>query len=160
MSEMMFEEFVPAELASWLERTRSGYIAERVAAGDTLIEATSNADADIERTFPGGSPGPGQLAGWVSDDGLRVGELWIGPFADDPARWWVWNVEIDEAQRGRGLGRKAMVLAENLARANGANSIGLNVFAENRVARSLYQSLGYKESSLQMRKTLIPSAEP
>lgn len=155
----MFEEFAPAELASWLERAKSVYIAERVAAGDTLAEATTNADASMERTFPGGSPGAGQLAGWVSHEGLRVGDLWVGPYADDPQRWWVWNVEIDEAQRGRGLGRKAMVLAEDLARANGANSIGLNVFAQNHVARSLYQSLGYEESSVQMRKTLLPSAE-
>jgi len=155
----MFEEFAPAELASWLGRTKSGYIAERVAAGDTLAEATTNADESMERTFPGGSPGPGQLAGWVSHKGLRVGELWIGPFADDPQRWWVWNVEIAEAQRGRGLGRKAMVLAEDLARANGANSIGLNVFAQNQVARGLYQSLGYREASVQMRKTLVPSTK-
>ena len=155
----MFEEFAPAELASWLERNKSGYIAERVAAGDTLAEATTNADASMERTFPSGSPGPGQLAGSVSYEGLRVGELWIGPFANDPQRWWVWSVEIDEAQRGRGLGRKAMVLAENLARANGASSIGLNVFAQNRVARSLHQSLGYEESSVQMRKALIPPTD-
>jgi len=160
MSEVVFEEFVPAELVSWLERSKSGYIAERVAAGDTLAEATTNADMSMERTFPSGSPGPGQLAGWVSYEGLRVGELWIGPFTDDPQRWWVWNVEIDEAQRGKGLGRKSLVLAENLARANGANSIGLNVFAQNRIARSLYQSLGYEESSVQMRKTLMPSTEP
>ncbi|MCU1494550.1 MAG: sortase-like acyltransferase [Acidimicrobiaceae bacterium] len=47
-----------------------------------------------------------------------------------------------------------MLLAENLARANGATSIGLNVFAHNRVARDLYSSLGYRETSVQMRKEL------
>jgi len=85
--------------------------------------------------------------------------LWIGPYSDDPQRWWVWNIEIDDAHRRKGLGRKAMLLAENLARDNGANSIGLNVFAHNRVARNLYQSLGYEESSVQMRKALLPTAE-
>ena len=156
MSDMIFEEFSPAELASWLERTKSHYIGERIAAGDSRAEATANADRSLQRAFPGGSPGPGQLAGWVSDDGGRVGELWIGPFADDPQRWWVWNVEIDEAHRGKGLGRQAMLLAEELAKAHGATSIGLNVFGHNRVARNLYQSLGYAESSVQMRKTLGP----
>jgi ribosomal protein S18 acetylase RimI-like enzyme len=159
MSEVTFEEFAPAELASWLERSKSAYIAERMAAGDTLAEATTNADASMERTFPGGSPSPLQVAGWISSEGQRVGELWIGPYADDPQRWWVWNVEIDEAHRGTGLGRKAMLLAENLAKANGANSIGLNVFAQNRVARNLYQSLGYEESSVQMRKALFPTTQ-
>ncbi len=157
MSDVTFEEFAPSELASWLERTKSGYIAERVASGDSVAEATANADASIAQTFPGGSPGPGHLAGWISHEGLRVGELWIGPFADDNERWWVWNVEIDAAQRGKGLGRKAMVLAETLASAHRANSIGLNVFAQNRIARNLYKSLGYEESSVQMRKAIAPS---
>lgn len=39
MSEVTFEEFVPAELALWLERSKSAYIAERIAAGDALTEA-------------------------------------------------------------------------------------------------------------------------
>ncbi|MDA8277554.1 MAG: GNAT family N-acetyltransferase [Actinomycetota bacterium] len=154
MGEMVFEVFNPAELASWLERSNSGYIAERIAAGDTPAEAKANADASLERNFPGGSPNGSQLAGWVTYEGQRVGTLWIGPFAKDPKRWWVWEIEIDEAHRGKGFGRRAMTLSEDLARANGANSIGLNVFAHNRVARNLYQSLGYEESSVQMRKAL------
>lgn len=43
---------------------------------------------------------------------------------------------------------------EQLARAAGATTIGLNVFANNVVARSLYSSLNYQESSVQMRKAL------
>ncbi|HUJ67148.1 MAG TPA: GNAT family N-acetyltransferase [Acidimicrobiales bacterium] len=156
MSDVTFEAFGPAQLASWLERSRSDYISERMSAGDTLAEASANADASLDRTFPDGSPGPGQLVGWISHNGVHAGELWIGPFGDDPRRWWVWNVAIDEERRGLGLGRKAMVLAEELAAANGATSIGLNVFAHNGIARRLYQSLGYEETSIQMRKSLQP----
>jgi ribosomal protein S18 acetylase RimI-like enzyme len=155
VSDVTFDAFGPVELASWLEQTRSGYISERMAAGDTLAEASANADASLGRTFPGGSPGPGQMVGWISHNGVHVGELWIGPFGDDPLRWWVWNVGIDEGRRGLGLGRKAMVLAEELAAANGATSIGLNVFAHNDVARRLYLSLGYEETSIQMRKSVL-----
>jgi ribosomal protein S18 acetylase RimI-like enzyme len=155
MTEMIFEEFDSADFASWFERSRSGYISERVAAGDTLAEAEANADASLARTFPDGSPGPGQLVGWVSYDGVRVGDLWIGPYGNDPERWWVWNVAIDESQRGQGLGRQTMILAEKLAAANGATSIGLNVFVHNVVARRLYRSLGYEETAVQMRKSLL-----
>jgi ribosomal protein S18 acetylase RimI-like enzyme len=157
---MTFEEFAAADLASWLERTRSEYIAERIAAGDTWAEAAANADASLESTFPGGAPGPGQMTGWVCWDGVRVGQLWIGPHADDPQRWWVWNVAIDEARRGQGLGRRTMGLAERLAAANGATTIGLNVFAHNAVARGLYRSLGYEETSVQMRKSLLVPPDP
>jgi ribosomal protein S18 acetylase RimI-like enzyme len=157
VNELTFEDFDPADLASWLERSRSNYISERMAAGDTLAEATANADASLARTFAGGSPAPGQMVGWVSDDGVRVGELWIGPYGDNPYRWWVWDVAIEETRRGQGLGRKTMILAEKLASANGATSIGLNVFARNAVARGLYRSLGYEETSVQMRKSLLPA---
>lgn len=160
MNELIFEDFDPADLASWLERSRSGYISERMVAGDTLAEATANADASLARTFPGGQPAPGQMVGSVSVDGVRVGELWIGPHGDDPHRWWVWDVAIDETRRGQGLGRKTMILAEELAAAKGATSIGLNVVARNAVARGLYRSLGYEETSVQMRKCLLPAPNP
>ena len=157
MNELAFEEFDPVNLASWLERSRSGYISERMAAGDTPTEATANADATLAKAFPGGTPAPGHMVGWVSDDGVRVGELWIGPYRDDPDRWWVWDVAVDETKRGHGLGRKTMILAESLATTKGATSIGLNVFARNAAARSLYRSLGYQETSVQMRKSFLPA---
>jgi RimJ/RimL family protein N-acetyltransferase len=47
-----------------------------------------------------------------------------------------------------------MELADRLAREHGARSIGLNVFAHNTVARTLYASLGYDEAAVVMRKDL------
>jgi predicted GNAT family acetyltransferase len=47
-----------------------------------------------------------------------------------------------------------MQLAETIATDGGATSLGLNVFAHNAVARALYASMGYEESSIQMRKKL------
>ncbi len=61
---------------------------------------------------------------------------------------------IDPAHRGRGLGRAAMVLAEEAARSQGASELGLNVFGPNTVARRLYESLGYETTAVNMRKPL------
>jgi ribosomal protein S18 acetylase RimI-like enzyme len=157
--EVILEVPDASDLAAWIVRSRADYIDERVAAGDTLDEATANADASFERTFPGGSPGPGQLVRRVMSASEQIGWLWIGPFGSDPMRWWIWDIVIEEELRGRGYGRQAMVLAEELARAHGATSLGLNVFAHNAVARSLYASLGFEESSIQMRKALDQLAE-
>ncbi len=154
MTDATFDPLADADLASWLAQTQQTYVTERVASGDTLAEATANANANMERLFPGGRPAPGQLVGRVVCDGGPVGELWVGPAGNDPQRWWVWNIEVDEGHRGKGYGRKAMLLAEQLARTNGATTLGLNVFGHNHVARSLYTSLGYAESSVQMRKAL------
>ena len=58
-----FEPFPPSALDEWIKKTVVQYIDERVAAGDSLAEAESNANSSIERLFPNGSPAPGQLVG-------------------------------------------------------------------------------------------------
>jgi hypothetical protein len=78
VDEVRFEAFDSSELDAWIRRSNDAYIEERVAAGDTFEEASKNAEISMERTFPGGSPAPGQLAGRVLCDGRGAGELWVG----------------------------------------------------------------------------------
>ena len=151
---LTFEPFPRSALDVWLENTLVNYVKERVEAGDSLAEAEANANASVERLFPDGSPAPGQLIGHLVSSSQHIGYLWLGPAGTDPERWWIWDVVIDEEFRGRGYGREAMFLAEMLARRHGASTIGLNVFGHNHVARTLYSSLGYQETAVQMRKTL------
>jgi ribosomal protein S18 acetylase RimI-like enzyme len=47
-----------------------------------------------------------------------------------------------------------MVLGEEYARAQGAHTLGLSVFGFNTSARGLYESLGYKTTSIKMLKRL------
>ena len=152
--EVEFEPMTGDALASWLERSRADYVAERMASGDSAAEAEGNADANFERLMPGGNPAAGQLIGHVRGPDGVIGHLWLGPAGSDPARWWVWDVAIEPEFRGRGFGRAAMELADLLARTHGATTIGLNVFGHNVVARNLYASLGYVEASVVMRKDL------
>lgn len=142
-------------MSRWLASTRIQYVEERIAAGETRAEAEANAASSYGKTFPDGVPTPSQRIFDVMVDGTAVGFLWIAPRDDaEPDHWWVWDVEIDEAFRGRGLGRAAMLLAEEAARAEGAASLGLNVFGGNTVAKALYDSLDYVETSIRMRKSL------
>jgi ribosomal protein S18 acetylase RimI-like enzyme len=145
------------ELAEFIRAQVSSYIDERVTAGDARPDAERIALEQIAALFPGGHPAPGQLVFRILDDGDdRIGLLWIGP--QTPQRsgaFWVWSVEIDAAYRGRGFGRTAMRLAEEAARTHGATELGLNVFGPNVVARSLYESMGYEPTAINMRKSLI-----
>jgi GNAT superfamily N-acetyltransferase len=155
MSEAVeFSSFDAPDLAHWLVDTRANYIKARTGAGDSIQEAEANADRTLNELLPGGSPAHGQLVGRVLAHQEPVGTLWVGQAGSDAERWWVWDIVINEDRRGQGLGRAAMVLAEELARAQGARTIGLNVFAGNTVARTLYGSLGYEETTVQMRKEL------
>jgi ribosomal protein S18 acetylase RimI-like enzyme len=65
----------------------------------------------------------------------------------------VYDISIDPDQQGRGYGRAAMRLAEDEARARGMDRIELNVFGGNEVARGLYRSMGYVETSAQSGRT-------
>ncbi len=144
------------EAGAYVAIALEGYIEQRIASGERPDVARRRAAEETEALFPGGSPAEGHLLYRVlDDDGREVGNLWIGPHQSGPPdAFWVWDVEIDEGHRGRGLGRAAMLLAEQEARAHGATELGLNVFGHNTVARNLYESIGYQARAVTMAKRL------
>jgi ribosomal protein S18 acetylase RimI-like enzyme len=85
-------------------------------------------------------------------DEQPVGWLWLAPAGADSL--FVYDIEIDEPHRGRGLGRATMLAAEDVARAGGHRFVRLNVFGWNAGAQALYQSLGYRTDAIQMSKPL------
>ena len=89
--------------------------------------------------------------------GNRVGTIWIGPHPTNESSAFVWDIKIDEPRQGQGLGRAAMLAAEELAANNGRSEIGLNVFGFNERAQDLYTSLGYRVVSTTMVKDLRKS---
>jgi ribosomal protein S18 acetylase RimI-like enzyme len=117
--------------------------------------ATRKAASDIDALFPGDSPDPDSVLLAVEEDGEVVGSVWFarregpnGPYA------FLYAIEIHEEHRGRGLGREAMLLFEQEARAQGFGHAMLNVFGGNARARRLYRSLDWHESSVHMVKEL------
>jgi ribosomal protein S18 acetylase RimI-like enzyme len=131
--------------------------AEEIVASGALPaeEAEQKARRDTDRAFTGGLDTPGQLVFRLLAGEEPVGWLWLAvPGDGDPHMAWVNDVEVDDACRGRGFGRQAMLLAEQEASARGMTSIGLNVHGQNTVARTLYDSLGYEVMTQQMKKPL------
>src|ERR1700760_2554569 len=102
-----------AAIGPWLDRSRAAYVADLVASGTGAPEAARLAAEQQGAAFPDGRPANGHVVFDVLVDGDRVGHLWTGPRApDDAAHWWVWDIEIDEAWRRRGVGSAVMELAE------------------------------------------------
>src|SRR5205823_7844172 len=117
---------------------RADYIADRVASGEDPAVAEGIGEEQVAALFPDGLPGPSQHLYRVEEDGEPVGSLWIGRVSPEQrATWWVWDIAINEGDRGRGLGRATMLLAEREARSHGANELGLSVFGRNCVALHL-----------------------
>ena len=142
-------------LQLWLSTSRTEDIASRTRAGETSVEAEAHADELFTLHFPDGVPAANHHVFDLLTGDTVVGSLWIGPHTDaDDRAWWVWDVQVDPAYRGKGFGREAMVLAEDLVRDRGGHSLGLEVFGYNTAAWTLYESLGYQTTAIQMLKKL------
>jgi ribosomal protein S18 acetylase RimI-like enzyme len=144
------------EFTAWLPQMREDYGQAMIDdAGVSPEGANEKAAADIAQLFPGERPSADQLVFVVEADGERVGELWLAERDNlgQPCLF-VYDIHVDEAYRGRGYGKAAMLLAEEEARRRGVHRLALSVFGGNTVARRLYQSLGYAENAVAMSKAL------
>ena len=91
----------------------------------------------------------------VRDGNHRVGTVWMRAALDTSIKsGFIFDIAVDEAQRGKGYGKQTMLLIEETAREMGLSKLGLHVFAKNKVARKLYEGLGYEIGSLNMNKNL------
>lgn len=146
------------ELPAFIAHTRAAYEHELVTqAGLTPERAATKTETDWPRLFPDGRVTPGSELFVLEDEtGERVGDLWIGEREDDGGAkvLYVYSIEIAPELRGRGLGREAMLLFEDEARARGLAGASLTVLGGNEIARALYRSLGYTERAVFMSKDL------
>jgi ribosomal protein S18 acetylase RimI-like enzyme len=128
-------------------------------------EAPARAQEEL-RGLLQGRPGLRGHRFYKGVDGLgrEIGWVWIGPVpgseSDRHARW-LFQILVKEEFRGQGLGRALLLAAEDQLRSDGVESLGLNVWAFNAVARSLYESVGYETlarypAGAEMRKRLVP----
>lgn len=141
------------EFPAWLLAARSFYVSDLERHAELPKQkAEEKADRDYGMLFPDGKPTDGQHLFTIEDSqGEPIGRLF---FAERSTGIWLYEIEIEESVRGRGLGREAMLAFEQRARELGAAKVTLNVFGGNEVARSLYRTLGYAEESVHMGKRL------
>ena len=142
-----------AEYQRWLPGAKAGYADDMVRSGVDAETARAKAEHDFPALLPDGIVSEGHLLYTVEDDGDAVGVLWLAEREGDLGRsLFVYDVQIDESHRGRGLGKETMRFAEEEARRRGLSFVSLNVFGGNDVARNLYRSLGYEETAVYMMK--------
>jgi ribosomal protein S18 acetylase RimI-like enzyme len=146
----------PDEYPAFIAASKVGYAHDMVVHGGILpTAAEKRSEDDHAAILPDDLGTPGHWIFVVQASGDPVGHLWVAERGTPERRTlYIYGIEIDEAQRGRGFGRAAMLLAEGEARVRGIGRLELNVFGGNDVARGLYRSLGYVETSVQMAKDL------
>jgi len=145
----------PTEFERWSSASLDTYAGDLVrAGGGTHDEVRQRARDLFAELMPEGLDTPGTWLMRVLEEGVDVGVLWLGPNPQRPGVVHVFEITIDAEHRGRGVGRAAMLAAEDVVREAGLAEVSLNVFGFNDVARRLYDSLGYRVVSTAMTKTL------
>jgi ribosomal protein S18 acetylase RimI-like enzyme len=144
-----------AAYIAWRDRSVREYAAEHVRSGGwTAEEAPAKAEAQFVQILPDGLATPGQFLWTVRDsNGKDAGILWVGT-ERRAGHAFIYDIEIDDARRGQGLGTAAMLALEDWARASRIHTIALHVFGHNTGAWQLYKRLGYVETNIQMERRL------
>ena len=141
------------EYDAFIARAMAFYVDDMVRAGIERDVAQAKADKDLPQLLPDGLATPDHFMYAIEHDGRFAGYLWLCNRDGELGHsLFVYAVEIDDELRGRGLGRAAMVFAEEEAQRLGIAKVALNVFGGNAAARHLYLSLGYEETAVHMEK--------
>jgi ribosomal protein S18 acetylase RimI-like enzyme len=153
VTDLQIRPMTQDEFAPYRRRAIAEYAAEHVRVGDwSEEEAEQRAATETDSLLPDGVHTAGMVLLAAEAEGDVVGLVWLGQRPAQPAAWWIYDIDVVPAQRRRGYGRALLDAAEREAKRRGADSIGLNVFGGNDAARRLYESAGYQEASVLMRK--------
>ncbi|GGH60268.1 putative N-acetyltransferase YycN [Paenibacillus silvae] len=145
MNSTEFQEYLNSAIKSYAEsNVQSGNWSEQ--------ESISKATEQYAQLLPDDEKTPNNKLFTIRFDGKEVGMIWLALKPNN--KGFIYDIRIKEDYRGRGFGKKAMEDIEKAGRELGIKSIGLHVFAHNPIARSLYEKLGYKETSVVMEKKL------
>jgi len=145
-----------AEFDAFRARSVTEYAAARVESGDWSADRAEGLAAEqTESLLPEGADTPGMLLLTAESQQYGiVGLAWVALEHGEKRSAWIYDIEIVPAHRGKGYGKALLHAVEQLVAHHGVESIGLNVFAGNDVARRLYASSGYETTSIHMRKAL------
>ncbi|MEY4275548.1 MAG: hypothetical protein RIS26_11 [Actinomycetota bacterium] len=127
------------------------YYEELIQAGFSEEVAKRDASPNPENSIEYGKVSPGNHILEVVLEGKDIGNVWL---VDQGVEWWIYDIEIDEAHRGKGLGRLAMRAIESYVKEHGGTTVWLSVFGFNQTAQTLYLSEGFESARLQMKKRL------
>jgi ribosomal protein S18 acetylase RimI-like enzyme len=145
MSRVTLEPMNQAQFVGFMEAVFPSYVAERAAADHVSLEmAEQYARVQLARLLPDGHLTVGHrfLRVLSTDSGQGVGDVWFWIDSENKQAFLYYIAVLPEHRR-RGFASAALVAIEEMVRAAGCISLGLNVFSSNHGAIALYRRLGF-----------------
>lgn len=132
------------------------YAQEHVRAGNWSKEnALKNAQQQFEQLLPDGSQTENQYLLTVMKANESIGILWLYvKSTKHDTEGFIYDIELDDDQRGKGYGTLVMTKLEEFAKTKGVSRVGLHVFAHNKDALALYEKMGYEVASYNLTKRI------
>ena len=146
-----------SEFDAYLEKAVPEYAADKAGAGDwSEEEALERSRQSYQELLPNGVKTENHYLFRIQleESGEKIGMVWMKHETPRP-HGFIYDIALDEAQRGKGYGKQTMLALEEVAKGLGLKTIGLHVFAKNMAAMKLYKGLGYEVTSQNMTKKLI-----
>lgn len=129
----------------WLDESMAGYARDLVdSLGLADAAALARVAEQVAFILPDGVDTQGHSFCWLVDGERRVGGIWFGPDPSDETMLYLYDVVVDEGERGRGVGSAAVDEVVATARQLGYAAVGLSVFDDNLAARRLYERKAFE----------------
>jgi ribosomal protein S18 acetylase RimI-like enzyme len=130
-----------------------GYAEDHVRNGNWLAEgALERSKKEVDALLPDGIHSKDQYLGSPLDEDVnKIGMLWV-QVKDQKA--FIYDFVINEAFRGKGYGKQALIALDDKLKAMNVESVGLHVFGDNISAQELYKKMGYQITGIHMKKEL------
>ena len=130
-----------------------GYAEEHVRNGNWPAEgALERSKKEFDTLLPDGIHTKDQyLWSLLDEDSNKIGLLWV-QVKDQKA--FIYDFVVEEAFRGKGYGKQALIALDEKLKAMNVESVGLHVFGDNITAQELYKKMGYQITGIHMKKEL------
>lgn len=141
------------EYQKYLSSAIKSYAEEKVLSRNwNQEESISKAKEEYTKLLPKGEKTESNFLYNILNEGKVVGVIWLTQKSEKVG--FIYDIYIVEKYQGFGYGKEAMKQIENVGKTLGMNKIGLHVFGHNKVARGLYEKLGYQTTNVLMEKEI------
>ncbi|WP_459503441.1 GNAT family N-acetyltransferase [Bacillus sp. C1] len=132
------------------------YAKGKVISGNWIEEEAINlSKKEFSRLLPKGEKSELNYLYSIFQEQQLIGMIWLAQISTtNPDEGFIFDFIIYKPHQGQGFGKQAMKEIEMIAKELGMSKIGLHVFGHNKVARGLYEKLGYEITNINMMKTI------
>lgn len=141
------------EYQTYLTSAIKYYAEEKVLSGNwKQEESIRKAEEEYTKLLPQGEKTEGQFLYTIRKGNEAVGVIWLAQKSEKQG--FIYDIHIVEKYQGNGYAKEALKQIEIVGQELGLKKIGLHVFGHNKVARGLYEKVGYETTNVLMEKDI------